>query len=646
MHFKNNIIVFLLIITGSYYSQSPSYINYQAVVRDGNGNIIINTSVPVTITIGSCTVYNGNPTTNDYGLINLELNLTNCSPAIDWSSGNLTISSSINSVSGTSDLNSVPYSIYSNQVRNYPTSGDVNSDGYVLSWNENNGEFELTPASSGTDDQNISGSSLNGTTLTIGIEDGNSEDVDLSSLQDGYEANTDDQTAGEVSYSSTSSGLNATTVQDAIDEIDGKLATTNLTTDYIPKWDGSSFVNTTIFEETISGSYSKLGIGTSTPKEKFHIASTLPEELSLHLSVEASNTTSKRASGISFSHDNNANAGISAGKLAAFIKAEQYAVNDNRTNLVFGTRSTNSSTETASDKLVLRYDGNLGIGVGDPQYKLDLGGGAGPINEGIRAPRLLTNNIKPTSSGSSISLSNYDENSAFIVKDDGDIEIGNDDETSSTEIYGTTVAKYIEATDAIGLQLKDQSGNLGIHLSDGGNVGIGTLATSSKLAVDGDLDVVGDLDVDGNTRIGWRGYEDKIIITPSDLIIDDDNGEFSDLSYNGGSIEVSNGTDAYVNVVIPAGYYCSQYRVYFDNPMDDIEVYANDIESSTGVQIGNTTVVSASTDYHGHTFSQSTNLEGGDEKWITFKFLNDSGKKFIFNGMKVWFTKCSTGCGF
>jgi len=38
---------------------------------------------------------------------------------------------------------------------------------------------------SANDDQNISGSSLDGTTLTIGIENGNSETVDLSSLEDG-----------------------------------------------------------------------------------------------------------------------------------------------------------------------------------------------------------------------------------------------------------------------------------------------------------------------------------------------------------------------------------------------------------------------------------------------------------------------------
>ena len=44
---------------------------------------------------------------------------------------------------------------------------------------------------SGTDDQNITGSALSGTNLTIGIEGGTSETVDLSGLQDG--TGTDNQ---------------------------------------------------------------------------------------------------------------------------------------------------------------------------------------------------------------------------------------------------------------------------------------------------------------------------------------------------------------------------------------------------------------------------------------------------------------------
>ena len=47
------------------------------------------------------------------------------------------------------------------------------------------GNISWSTVSAGTDDQNISGSGLSGTTLTIGIEGGSSETVDLASLQDG-----------------------------------------------------------------------------------------------------------------------------------------------------------------------------------------------------------------------------------------------------------------------------------------------------------------------------------------------------------------------------------------------------------------------------------------------------------------------------
>lgn len=46
-----------------------------------------------------------------------------------------------------------------------------------------------------TDDQNIAGSSLDGTTLTIGIEGGDSETVDLSSLEDGVGITSDQASA-------------------------------------------------------------------------------------------------------------------------------------------------------------------------------------------------------------------------------------------------------------------------------------------------------------------------------------------------------------------------------------------------------------------------------------------------------------------
>jgi len=83
----------------------------------------------------------------------------------------------------------------------------------------------LTAASSGTaptDDQNISGSGLSGTNLTIGIEGGSNEVVDLAALQDG--TGTDDQTAGEVNITDSGAHYTGTTVEAALQEVGDSIA--------------------------------------------------------------------------------------------------------------------------------------------------------------------------------------------------------------------------------------------------------------------------------------------------------------------------------------------------------------------------------------------------------------------------------------
>ncbi|MDG1573173.1 hypothetical protein OZ410_12655, partial [Robiginitalea sp. M366] len=107
-------------------------------------------------------------------------------------------------------------------------------------------------AAGSTDDQNISGSGLAGTTLTIGIENGTSETVDLSSLVNDADADptneyntgisfdgtnltvtdaggnqsvdisgvsTDDQTAAEVSIADAAANFTATDVEGALAEL-------------------------------------------------------------------------------------------------------------------------------------------------------------------------------------------------------------------------------------------------------------------------------------------------------------------------------------------------------------------------------------------------------------------------------------------
>jgi hypothetical protein len=58
------------------------------------------------------------------------------------------------------------------------------TDGQVLAFDDVNG-WQPANANSSTDDQNIENLGLNGTTLTVGIENGISQNVDLTSLQDG-----------------------------------------------------------------------------------------------------------------------------------------------------------------------------------------------------------------------------------------------------------------------------------------------------------------------------------------------------------------------------------------------------------------------------------------------------------------------------
>ncbi|WP_297706514.1 hypothetical protein, partial [uncultured Eudoraea sp.] len=89
---------------------------------------------------------------------------------------------------------------------------------------EDGGTVNLAPYLDNTDDQLITAFSLDASNiLTITLENGNTRTVDLSAL-----VGTDDQTATEVIYDNTTSGLTAVNVQDAIDEINAAAGTVAL----------------------------------------------------------------------------------------------------------------------------------------------------------------------------------------------------------------------------------------------------------------------------------------------------------------------------------------------------------------------------------------------------------------------------------
>ncbi len=112
----------LILSGGSILGQAPNSFNYQAVLRDQDGNPRKNYDANIQISLiqGSTSgliVYSEvhNTTTNDFGLVNLEIGSKNPAnfSAIDWSNGPYYVKIFVDGTEmGTSQLLSVPYALY------------------------------------------------------------------------------------------------------------------------------------------------------------------------------------------------------------------------------------------------------------------------------------------------------------------------------------------------------------------------------------------------------------------------------------------------------------------------------------------------------------------------------------------------------
>ena len=137
-HIKNNrylvskkLVLFILtFITLTIYAQSPEAFKYQAVVRDGSGNVIANQGIGIQITVlqtsvSGTAVYRETftPTSNNFGLVNIEIGKGTVTLGIfadiDWGDGPYFIETAMDpaggtsyAVTGTSQLLSVPYALY------------------------------------------------------------------------------------------------------------------------------------------------------------------------------------------------------------------------------------------------------------------------------------------------------------------------------------------------------------------------------------------------------------------------------------------------------------------------------------------------------------------------------------------------------
>jgi len=227
-------------------AQAPEGINYQAVFRNSNGNIVAGQQLSCRVeiiqgNISGLLTYSEKhgPTTNQQGIANFIIGggqpIQGVFADMDWGNGPYYMKLYVDfdgqgslfqmQQYGVQQLISVPYALHA-KVADSIAGGGGGSGG-------------------GTDDQNLSGANLNGTDLQIDIEDGNSVTVDLAPLQDG--TGTDDQNL-------SGANLNGTELQ--IDIEDGN----SVTVDLAPLQDGTGTDDQNLSGANLSGTELQIDI--------------------------------------------------------------------------------------------------------------------------------------------------------------------------------------------------------------------------------------------------------------------------------------------------------------------------------------------------------------------------------------------------
>tara|TARA_R110002012_G_scaffold312248_1_gene522542 strand:+ start:93305 stop:96313 length:3009 start_codon:yes stop_codon:yes gene_type:complete len=136
-------ILVALFITASSFAQAPEQMSYQALIRDSSGDLVISQQVGMQISVlqGSTSgtaVYKEThtPTTNVNGLVSMQIGtgtvVSGVFANIDWSTGTYYVKSETDpngattySITGTSQLLSVPYALYAT------TSGSATNGDFV-----------------------------------------------------------------------------------------------------------------------------------------------------------------------------------------------------------------------------------------------------------------------------------------------------------------------------------------------------------------------------------------------------------------------------------------------------------------------------------------------------------------------------------
>ncbi|MDB4710379.1 hypothetical protein OAF16_01475 [Flavobacteriales bacterium] len=495
---KTILYILISFISTCLYAQAPEKINYQAVVRDGNGNILPNTSVPITIDVvngvNTCSVYSGSQTTNSYGLINIELDLSACT--IDWSTGTATLSSSINSISGTSNLNSVPYSIYSSisdSTANYPKSA---TDGDILVWSATNGQWEATTNSGGS-------------SSSISDADGNTKVETEATSNDNIIHFETDGSERMVINANGKVGIGTNSPSSYLEIKSDQDGAFTLNKDGVTAWNYIQYKNSgtryfytgvTNLEKFVFGSDngepfyftgSKVGISLNDPKANLDVQDTLRVSREDRQYTEIINSSA--AGAIIQAVSGQANK-----KPLSIDALYETGTSTAGANQI---RFRTGEISSPSIKMTIDEDGEVGIGTTTPDYKLDVRGDLGIKNESSSRTNLKLINSS-SSQYSRGSLSFINSNTASGIDDNGfSINYEKADASStgnSTVIFrqGETNSDYLdylhfsETTKNITFNANKSStstSSFGDVIVEEGNLQLNTGASVNEFSTDGTL---------------------------------------------------------------------------------------------------------------------------------------------------------------
>ena len=285
-------ILISVFVTAGVFAQSPERMSYQAIVRDLNNSLVINQEVGMQISIlqGSISgsaVYEEifNLTTNGNGLVTVEIGggtpVSGDFSNIDWANGPYFIKTETDpsggtnySITGISQLLSVPYALHAKNVENVDYSqitnlpdlfdGDYNSltnapdlSGYITNetdpvfsaWDKDYNDLTNQPVLFDGDYSSLSNTPDLSGYIT------NETDPVFSAWDKDYNDLTNQPVLFDGDYNSLT---NTPDLSGYItNETDPEIGSN--TTNYISKWDGSALVSGSIFDN------GNVGIGTTNP---------------------------------------------------------------------------------------------------------------------------------------------------------------------------------------------------------------------------------------------------------------------------------------------------------------------------------------------------------------------------------------------